>query len=166
MRLINWTDFSVMVACFWNDTTGPFETDYNWLLKWYTLKMRTFWTQFEEKRAKIAWVMAKKICFSKIQLCMTSRSCIFVVLHNFFHHKNYTGTYYTLYTIVYNWFHVKKNKKKYNFLCVMTKCDLNRKNWFWSWFFDIGVLGNRLWLPKANFWGKKQDRTGPANTIL
>ena len=78
---------------------------------WYPLKMRTFWAYFEEKRAKIAWVMAKTICFSKIRLCTTSCSCIFVVLHDFFHHKNYIGTYYTLYTTVYNWFHEKNSKK-------------------------------------------------------
>ena len=78
---------------------------------WYPLKMRTFWAYFEEKRAKIAWVMAKTICFGKIRLCTTSCSCIFVVLHDFFHHKNYIGTYYTLYTTVYNWFHEKNSKK-------------------------------------------------------
>ena len=55
--------------------------------------------------------MAKTICFGKIRLCTTSCSCIFVVLHNFFHHKNYIGTYYTLYTTVYNWFHEKNFKK-------------------------------------------------------
>ena len=30
------------------------------------LKMRTFWAYFKERRAKIAWVMAKTICFAKI----------------------------------------------------------------------------------------------------
>ena len=48
------------------------------------------------------WVMAKTICFRKIWLCTTSCSCIFWVLDNFYHHKNYIGSYYTLYAIVYN----------------------------------------------------------------
>ena len=89
----------------------------NRLPTWYPLKMRTFWAYFEEKQAKIAWVMAKTICFGIIRLCMTSHSCIFGVLHNFFHHKKYMGTYYTLCTIVYNWFYVKNPKKIIFFMC-------------------------------------------------
>ena len=46
------------------------------------------------------------ICFSKIWLCATSHNCIFWVLDNFYCHKNFIGSYYTLYTIFYNSFYV------------------------------------------------------------
>ena len=62
----------------------------------YSSKIRTFWAYFEENRARNAHATAKMICYGKIQLCMTSHSCIFWVLDNFYYHKNYIGSYYTL----------------------------------------------------------------------
>ena len=133
-----------------------------WLPTWYPLKMRTFWAYFEEKQAKIAWVMAKTICFSKIWLCTTSCSCIFVVLHDSFHHKNYIGAYYTLYTIVYNWFYVKKSKKFQFFMHY-------DKIWF--------KLKKPVSVPVFLFWGVRQpvvvagcpflrQKTGPDRTCI
>ena len=62
----------------------------------YSSKIRTFWAYFEENQARNAHAMAKMICYGEIRLCMTSRSCIFWVLDNFYYHKNYIGSYYTL----------------------------------------------------------------------
>ena len=70
------------------------------------LKNAHILAHFKEKRTRIAWVMAKMICFGKIQLCATSHNCIFWVLDNFYCHKNFKGSYYTLYTIFYNSFYV------------------------------------------------------------
>ena len=88
----------------------------------YSYKIRIFWAYFEENRARNAHATAKTTCYGKIQLCMTSRSCIFWVLDNFYYHKNYKGSYYTL--------------------LVMTKM---LKNWFLVVFFSpvrsIGLLG-------------------------
>ena len=96
------------------------------------------------------------ICFSKIRLCATSHNCIFWVLDNFYCHKNFIGSYYTLYTIFYNSFYVpniiKIHTGFYCFLLVMTETE---KNWLRSQFFDISELGNRL-----PVFGSK-NRTGP-----
>ena len=74
----------------------------------YSLKIHTFWVYFEEKQPRNAWDMAKMICFGKIQLCAMSCSCIFWHVEYFYHHKNYMVSYYTLCSIFYNWFYIKK----------------------------------------------------------
>jgi hypothetical protein len=92
--------------------------------------------------------MAKTICFGKIRLCTTYRSCIFGVLDDSFHHKNFIGTYYTLYTIVYNYFYAQNIFKILNFTCYDKKV--------------ISQLGDQLWLPGCLFLGQK---TGPDRTL-
>ena len=74
----------------------------------YSSKIRTFWAYFEENQARNTHVTAKTICYGEIQLCMTSRSCIFWVLDNFYYHKNYIGSYYTLYSIFHSCFYIQK----------------------------------------------------------
>ena len=46
-------------------------------------------------------ILWPKQCFSKIWLCATSHSCIFWVLDNFYCHKNFMGSYYTLYILYF-----------------------------------------------------------------
>ena len=85
------------------------QTDLDWLqpvAQVIPLKTLHILSLFEEKQTRIAWVMAKTICFSKIQLCATSHNCIFWVLDNFYFHKTLMGSYYTLYTIFYNSFYI------------------------------------------------------------
>ena len=94
-----------------NNTTRPIWTNLDQLPAWYPSKIRTFWAYFEEKWPRNGWHVAKMICYSKVQLCWTSHTCIFWVLDNFYHHKNFMGSYYTLYTIVYNWFYVWNTAK-------------------------------------------------------
>ena len=65
------------------------------------LKMRKFWAYFEDKQARIAWSVAKMICYAEIRLCATSCTCVFWHLEDFYHHKNFIGKNYTQYTIVY-----------------------------------------------------------------
>ena len=124
---------------------------------WYPSKMRTFWAYFEEKQPRNRWDVAKMICYSKIQLCSTSHNCIFWVLDNFCRHKNFMGSYYTLYTIVYNWFYVWNTTK------IPVLVGLNRTEFsfyeVWTSFFGLAIIGNRLQL-----WTKKLDQTGPLNT--
>ena len=76
----------------------------------YPLKMHTFWAYFEEKQARIAWDIAKIVCYHKIWLLQL----VFVVfwdVEDSYHHKNFWVTYYTLYTIVYNWIYVIYTRK-------------------------------------------------------
>ena len=47
------------------------------------LKNAHIWAYFEEKWPRNGWDAAKTICYSKIQLCSTSHTCIFWVLDNF-----------------------------------------------------------------------------------
>ena len=102
----------------------------------YSSKIRTFWAYFKKNRARNARAMAKTICYGEIQLCTTSRSCIFWVLDNFYYHKNYIGSYYTLYSIFCSCFYI------HWFLLVTTKMP---KNQFLAVFFgpvhSIGLLG-------------------------
>ena len=60
----------------------------------YSSKIHTFWAYFEEKQPRNACDMAKMICYSKIQLCVMSCSCIFWHVENFYHHKNYMVNYW------------------------------------------------------------------------
>ena len=98
------------------DRLGPVATGL-----WYPLKIRTFWAYFEEKRVNIAWV--KTICFGGFQHSTTSRNCIIWVLEGFYHHKNFIGSNYTLYTIVYSMFYLIYTGK----ILVLLGC---RSNWF------------------------------------
>ena len=68
---------------------------------------------FEEKRARIACSMAKMICYTKIQLCAISRTCVFWHLEVLYYHKKIIGSNYTLYmyNIVYNWFYLIYTRK-------------------------------------------------------
>ena len=77
----------------------------------YPLKMRTFWAYFEEKRARIAWDMAKIVCYQKIRLLQQLIFVVFWDVEGSYHHKNFWVTYYTLYTIVNNCFYVIYTRK-------------------------------------------------------
>ena len=116
--------------------------------------------------------MAKTICFSKIQLCATSHNCIFWVLDNFYCHKNFMCSYYTLYTIFYNSFYVPNIIQilvLISFYSLWLKLKKTGLDWFQLvvvpvfWYFRIRqpvVVAGCLFL------GQKPDRTRPANTTL
>ena len=108
----NWTepdqlglDRQLRLPAFQNKKTAkkPVATGFR-----YSSKIRTFWAYFEENRARNAHAMEKMICYGEIRLCMTSCSYIFWVLDNFYYHKNYIGSYYTVYSIFHSCFYIQK----------------------------------------------------------
>ena len=113
---------------------------------------------FEEKRARIACSMAKMICYTKIQLCAISRTCVFWHLEVLYYHKKIIDSNYTLYmyNIVYNWFYLIYTRKilvpiSFNWLQFKpVQTDLDRSFaifcGFDPVFFCISALGNRLQL--------------------
>ena len=127
---------------------------------------------FWEKWTRIAWVMAKMICFSKIWLCATSHNCIFWVLDNFYCHKNFMGSYYTLYTIFYISFYVPniiKIQVLISFYSLWQKLKKTSLDWFQLvavpvfWYFWIRqpvAVAHCLFLDHKT----RPDWTGPVNT--
>ena len=111
--------------------------------------------------------MAKTICFSKIQLCVTSHNYIFWVLDNFYCHKNFMGSYYTLYTVFYHSFYVP-NIIKIPVLIGFYSLWLKLKKTGLNWFQPVAVpVFRHFWIRQpvavavCPFLGQW---TGPANT--
>ena len=118
----------------------------------YILNKCTFWAYFEEKRERIAWDMAKIVCYHKIWLLPQLVFVVFWDVEDSYHHKNFWVTYYTLYTIVYNCFYVIYTRKipvliSFNWLPFkLVQTSLDRFLQFFAvsvwFFFCIFVLGN------------------------
>ena len=71
------------------------------------------------------------------------------------------GSYYTLYTLVYNWFYVQ-NATKTPVLVGLNRLQQNFYfMWFGPFFFGLAIIGNqlRLWSVKI------RPKTGPNQTF-
>ena len=86
---------------------------------------------------------------------------VFWVLDNFYYHKNYIGSYYTLYSIFHSCFYIPNINFNW-FLLVTTKMP---KNWFLAVFFSpvrsIGLLGQ----PKIGCSCRSVQKSGLDRTL-